>query len=70
MNKEDIETILTDYLGISASITSTILYKKVLRDTISLLESVVEHPTKSGYKRHDVLDKIKKLKQELKTLEK
>lgn len=30
-----------------------------IKDKISLLESCIEHPTKPGYKRKDILEKIK-----------
>jgi hypothetical protein len=41
---------------------------KILQAQIDVLKSHVEHPTKPGYKRYDILDKIKKLEKELKQL--
>ncbi len=37
----------------------------IAREQIKLLKSVIEHPTKPGYKRHDVLAKITELEKEL-----
>ena len=44
------------------SIPAKKIYKLHLQSQIDLLMEVIEHPTKPGYKRHDVLDKIKNLK--------
>jgi len=40
-----------------------------IKAQIEVLELHIEHPTKPGYKRHDVLDRIKLLKVQLKQLE-
>lgn len=40
-----------------------------IKAQIEILELHIEHPTKPGYKRHDVLDRIKSLKVQLKQLE-
>ena len=41
------------------------LYKLHLQSQIDLLGTVIEHPNKPNYKRHDVIDKIKQLKKQL-----
>ncbi len=41
------------------------IYKLHLQSQIDLLKEVIEHPMKPGYRRHDVLDKIKKLEKQL-----
>ena len=40
-----------------------------IKAQIEVLELHIEHPTKPGYKRHDVLHRIKLLKVQLKQLE-
>lgn len=40
-----------------------------IKAQIEVLEFHIKHPTKPGYKRHDVLDRIKSLKVQLKQLE-
>jgi len=42
--------------------------KRVIQAQINILKEHIEHPTKPGYKRHDVLEKIKELELNLKTL--
>ena len=42
--------------------------KRLLQAKIDILKEHIEHPTKPGYKRHDVLEKIKELELNLKTL--
>jgi len=39
--------------------------KYTIAYTIKILESHIEHPTKPGYKRHDILLRIEELKKEL-----
>jgi len=34
-----------------------------IKAQIEILESCIEHPNKPGYKRHDIINKIKALKQ-------
>jgi hypothetical protein len=41
---------------------------KILQAQIDVLNNHIEHPTKPGYKRYDVLNSIKKLEQQLKQL--
>lgn len=40
-----------------------------IKAQIEILESHIEHPRKTGYKRHDIIDTIKKLNKQLKELE-
>jgi hypothetical protein len=40
-----------------------------IKAMIEVLEAHIEHPTKPGYKRHDILDEIKSLKTQLNRLE-
>jgi hypothetical protein len=64
MEKEIIELIV-DNTGVSteqAKIITKEIIKLHLQSQIDLLTTVIEHPTKQGYKRHDVLDKINHLK--------
>ena len=37
------------------------IYKLHLQSQIDLLKEFIEHPMKPGYKRHDVLNRIKEL---------
>lgn len=41
------------------------LKKLIVEKQIEILSQHIEHPTKPGYRRHDILDKIKNLKTEL-----
>ncbi len=41
------------------------LRKLIVEKQIEILSQHIEHPTKPGYKRHDIIDKIKNLKSEL-----
>lgn len=63
MEKEIIELIV-DNTGVSteqAKIITRKIMKLHVQSQIDLLKGCIEHPTKPGYKRHDILDKIKKL---------
>ena len=40
--------------------------KNVIKGQIEILQEHIEHPTKPGYRRHDILNKIKELKSKLK----
>lgn len=42
---------------------------EIIKAQIDILSKHTEHPKKPGYRRHDVLDSIKELKQQLKQLE-
>ena len=42
--------------------------KQKLEFAIEQLKQHIEHPTKPGYKRHDILNKIKELEQQLEQL--
>ena len=67
MEKEIIKLIV-DNTGISteqAKIVTNEITKLHLQSQIDLLSTVIEHPTKPGYRRHDVLDKINQLKKKL-----
>jgi hypothetical protein len=44
------------------------LEKAKLEFAISQLEQHIVHPMKPGYRRHDILDKIKELKSQLESL--
>lgn len=63
MEKEIIELIVNN-TGISTE-RAIIIVKQIekihLQSQINLLKKYVEHPTKPGYKRHDILNKIKEL---------
>ena len=50
---ENIDTNLHDEIYYANN-----LYILHLQDQIDLLKEFIEHPTKPGYKRHDVLKKI------------
>ena len=69
--KEKIIELLVDNTGVSteqATILARKIHKLYIQSQIDLLKEFIEHPTKPGYKRHDVLDRIKKLeKQTIKT---
>lgn len=52
-----------------AGATSKYVEKEKLKFAIDQLKVHIEHPTKPGYKRHDVLAKIKDLEQQLKKLQ-
>lgn len=69
MTQQEIEKIIIDTNADEWTKPAKEIYKLHLEDEIKLLESVLEHPTKPGYKRHDIIEKIKILQQELKTLE-
>jgi hypothetical protein len=56
MNLSDIDDLVNDRE------CAKVIYKLHLESQIELLETCIEHPTKPGYKRHDILDKIKQLK--------
>ena len=47
------------------SIPAKKIYRLHLQSQIELLKEVIEHPMKPGYRRHDVLDKIKILEKQL-----
>ena len=47
------------------SIPAKKIYKLHLQSQIDLLKEFIEHPMKPGYKRHDVLNKIKELEKQL-----
>jgi hypothetical protein len=47
------------------SIPAKKIYKLHLQSQIDLLKEFIEHPMKPGYKRHDVLNKIKELEETL-----
>ena len=67
MEKEIIE-LLVDNTGVSteqAKIITKEIRKIHLQDQIDLLKEFVEHPTKPGYRRHDVLKKINLIKTQL-----
>jgi len=42
--------------------------KRLIQGQIEILKEHIEHPNKPGYKRHDILDKIKSLEENLKNL--
>jgi hypothetical protein len=67
MEKEIIELIV-DNTGVSteqAKIVTNEIIKLHLQSQIDLLGTVIEHPNKPNYKRHDVLDKMNQLKKKL-----
>lgn len=39
-----------------------------IKEQISLLENLIEHPNKPGYKRSDIIEKIGELKKKIKDL--
>lgn len=41
------------------------IHEIYLKSQIRILKSCVEHPTKPGYQRHDILKKINELEKEL-----
>lgn len=62
--KQKIVELIVDNTGVSteqAKIIAKEIYKLHIQSQIDLLKEFIEHPTKPGYKRHDVLDRIKKL---------
>jgi len=68
MEKEIVELIV-DNTGVSteqAQIITRKIKKLHLQSQIDLLSQFVEHPTKPGYRRHDVLEKINELENKLK----
>jgi flagellar biosynthesis chaperone FliJ len=52
-----------------AGVHSKYAQAKIIQGQIDVLRQHIEHPTKPGYRRHDVLNSIKKLEQQLKQLE-
>ena len=67
IEKEIIELIV-DNTGVSieqAKIITKKIYNLCLQSQIDLLKECVEHPTKPGYKRHDILNKIKNLEKKI-----
>ncbi len=56
-------------LGFIAGANSKYVKQQILQAQIDVLKNHIEHPTKPGYKRHDILNKIKELQQELKQLQ-
>lgn len=60
MNISDIDDLVND------RDCTKVIYKLHLQSQIELLESCIEHPTKPGYKRHDILNKIKEVQKLLK----
>ena len=67
MEKEVIELIV-DNTGVSteqAKIIAKEIHKLNLQSQIDLLGTVIEHPNKPNYKRHDVIDKMNQLKKQL-----
>ncbi len=40
---------------------------EIIQAQIDILKEHIEHPKKPGYKRHDILDKIKELESKLST---
>lgn len=63
--KEIIETEFFREAEFDWSIPAKKIYKLHLQSQIDLLKEVIEHPMKPGYRRHDVLDKIKILEKQL-----
>jgi len=57
---ENIDTNLHDEIYYATKI-----YMIYLQDQIDILKEFVEHPTKPGYRRHDVLKKIHELETKL-----
>ena len=55
----------TDFI---AGVTSKYVERQKLEFAIEQLKEHIEHPTKPGYKRHDVLAKIKELEKKLSKL--
>lgn len=43
---------------------------KTLKYTIRVLKKHIEHPTKPGYQRHDIVDEIKSLTKKLEKVNK
>lgn len=52
-----------------AGANSKYVQREKIKAQIEVLTLHTEHPTKPGYKRHDILNKIKELQQQLKELE-
>ena len=52
-----------------AGANSTYVQAKIIQAQIDVLKQHIEHPTKPGYRRHDVLNSIKEFQQQLKQLE-
>lgn len=67
------DKIYTNYSLTKALIDFTINSKYVqiekIKAQIEILTLHIEHPTKPGYKRNDVLNKIKELQQQLNEIE-
>lgn len=61
---EDVAIQICEVLNNSKYVKS-----KIIQVQIDVLKRHIEHPNKPGYKRHDVLDSIKSLEQELKQLQ-
>ena len=72
MEKSDIEVIIEKNSDIKSiggypyfrniKEISSDIYELHIKDKIEMLEQLIEHPNKPGYKRSDVLEEIKKLK--------
>lgn len=60
------ESSLDDFI---AGANSKYVQREKIKAQIEVLTLHTEHPTKPGYKRHDILNKIKELQQQLKELE-
>jgi hypothetical protein len=57
------------YYGYVAGATSNWAQENKIKSQIEVLKSHIEHPTKPGYKRSDVVESIKELKKKLKALQ-
>lgn len=64
-----LESIDHAYLDFLAGANSKWVRAEKIMTQIEVLELHIEHPTKPGYRRHDILDRIKSLKIQLKQLE-
>ncbi len=58
-----------DRLIFIAGAESKWIQAEKIKAQIEILEKHIEHPTKPGYKRHDVLNTIKSLKSQLTVLQ-
>ncbi len=67
--KEENLQILGHRRSFIAGANSNYVQAEKIKAQIEVLELHIEHPTKPGYKRHDVLDRIKLLKVQLKQLD-
>jgi seryl-tRNA synthetase len=66
-NKSGFEPEWNDLIpAFIGGVRSKFVKQEMLQAQIYILEQHIEHPTKPGYKRNDVLNSIKNLKQELK----